>query len=111
MTKIVKNELYETLVQREYNLSETVKIIQYNRQIYWSWAVEKMVNYYDKGLILLVNGHHHKGVLLITLAWNDTYSFHLINDDGTVKESLTDIYFDMLQDSIDKKIEYINEYK
>ena len=109
MTKI--NKLFETLIQREFNPAETLQVIQHNKQIYWSWGVEKLVNYYDKGLILIVNGHHHKGVLLITLAWNDTYSFHLINDNGTVKESIHDVYFDELQERIDKKIEYINEYK
>ena len=36
---------------------------------------------------------------------------YLINDNGTVKESIHDVYFDELQERIDKKIEYINEYK
>ena len=109
MTKI--NKLFESLSQRQFNPAETLQVIQHNKQIYWSWGVEKLVNYYDKGLILIVNGYHHKGVLLITLAWNDTYSFHLINDNGTVKESIHEVYFDELQERIDKKIEYINEYK
>lgn len=106
-----KNELYETLVQREFNPNETLQVLQHNKQIYWSWGVEKLVNYYDKALLLIVNGHHHKGVLVITLAWNDTYSFHLINDNGTIKETVTDVYFDELEERIDQKIEYINEYK
>lgn len=111
MTKIVKNELYETLVQREFNTAETLQVITHNKTVYWSWGVEKVVNYYDKALLLIVNGHHHQGFLVITLAWNDTYSFHLINDNGTIKESVTDVYFDELQERIDQKIEYINEYK
>lgn len=111
MTKIVKNELYETLIQREFNPAETLQVITHNKTVYWSWGVEKVVNYYDKALLLIVNGYHHKGVLVITLAWNDTYSFHLINDNGTIKESVTDVYFDELQERIDQKIEYINEYK
>ncbi|WNM18629.1 hypothetical protein [Flavobacterium capsici] len=110
MTKIIKNPLYESLVQREFNPAETLQVIQHNKPVYWSWGVEKLVNYYDKGLILIVNGHHHKGVLLITLAWNDTYSFHLIKD-GKLKETVTDVYFDELQERIDKKIEYIESYK
>ncbi len=111
MTKIINNPLFETLTQREFNPAETLQVITHNKTVYWSWGVEKVVNYFNKGLILIVNGHHHKGVLLITLAWNDTYSFHLINDNGTIKESITDVYFDELQQRIDNKIEYINEYK
>lgn len=111
MTNIRKNELYEALVEREFNPAETLKVIQHNKTVYWSWGIEKLVNYFDKGLILFVNGHHHIGVLLITLAWNDTYSFHLINENGTIKESIHELYFDELQERIDKKIEYINEYK
>jgi hypothetical protein len=111
MTKIIKNELYETLAQREFNPSETLKVIQYNKTVYWSWGVERKVNYYDKALLLIVNGHHHKGLLVITLAWNDTYSFHLINDDGTLKETVIEVYFDELQERIDQKIEYIENYK
>jgi hypothetical protein len=111
MANIMINSVYETLVQREFNLRETLKVIQHNKQQYWSWGVEKLVNYYDKALLMIVNGHHHQGILVITLAWNDTYSFHLINDDGTIKESVTDVYFDELQNNIDMKIEYIESYK
>jgi hypothetical protein len=103
--------LYETLVQREFNPNKTLQILQHNKQIYWSWGVEKLVNYYDKALLLIVNGHYHKGVLVITLAWNDTYSFHLINDSGTIKKTVTDVYFDELQKRIDHKIEYRNVFK
>lgn len=110
MTKIMKNSMLEKLTQREFEPAETLKVIQHNRTIYWSWGVEKIVNYFDKALLLIVNGHHHKGVLLITLAWNDTYSFHLINDNGTVKETVTDVYFDELQERIDTKIERIDSY-
>lgn len=111
MTKIIKNPLFETLVQREFNPAETLQVITHNKTVYWSWGVEKKVNYFDKGLILIVNGHHHKGVMIITLAWNDTYSFHLINDNGTIKESVHDVYFDELQERIDDKIERIEDYK
>jgi hypothetical protein len=111
MTKIINNELIDTLVQRDFNPAETLQVIQHNKSVYWSWGVESKVNYYDKALLLIVNGHHHKGLLVITLAWNDTYSFHLINKDDTVKESIHEVYFDELQERIDKKIEYINDYK
>lgn len=110
MTKIIKNPLYESLAQREFNTAETVQVIQHIKPIYWSWGVEKLVNYYDKALLLIVNGHHHQGLMVITLAWNDTYSYHLINDDGTVKKTVTDVYFDELQERIDRDIERLDSY-
>lgn len=110
MTKLNKN--FETLAQRDFDVKQTFELIsKYNRPVYWSWGVEKVVNYNDKGLILLVNGHHHKGLLFIRLSWNDTYSYFLLNDDGTIKLERNEIYFDMLQASIDKDIEYIEDYK
>lgn len=109
MTKLNKN--FETLSQREFNPSETLQVLKSPINIYWSWGVEKVVNYNDKGLILIVNGHHHKGLLFIRLSWNDTYSYFLLNDDGTIKKEQHEVYFDQLQELLDKDIEYIEDYK
>lgn len=109
MTKINKN--FEILAQRSFDPSETLKVLQHNKQIYWSWGVEKLVNYYDKALILIVNGHHHQGLLFIRLSWDDTYSYYLLNDNNSIKKEVHNVYFDELQERIDKDIEYINEYK
>lgn len=109
MTNLNKN--YECLAQREFNVKETFDLIsKYNTQVYWCWGVEKVVNYYDKGLILLVNGHHHKGVVFIRLSWNDTYSYFLLNKDLSIKLERNEVYFDQLQEMIDKDIEYIEDY-
>ena len=42
------NKNFELLVQREFSTKETLQVLQQNKQIYWSWGVEKLVNYYDK---------------------------------------------------------------
>ena len=105
------NKNFELLVQREFDPQETHQLLKHNRTVYWSWGVEKVVNYYDKALILIVNGHHHKGLLLIRLSWDDTYSYFLLNDDNSIKKEVHNIYFDELQNRIDKDIEYIEDYK
>ncbi|PZR20892.1 MAG: hypothetical protein DI539_09475 [Flavobacterium psychrophilum] len=111
MTNIVKNQKYEELVQREFDPAETLKLLKHtNQQIYWSWGVEKVVNYNDLGLILLVNGHHHTGVVFIRLSWDDTYSYFLLNPDLSMKKEVHQVYFDELQERIDKDIEYIDKY-
>ena len=111
MTKIVKNANYELLVQREFDPAETLKVLKNpNQQIFWSWGVEKVVNYNHQGLILLVNGHHHQGVVFIRLSWDDTYSYFLLHPDLSIKKEAHNVYFDELQDRIDKDVEYISKY-
>jgi hypothetical protein len=86
-------------------------VLKHPINIYWSWGVEKIVNYYDQGLILLVNKHHHhQGVVFIRLSWDDTYSYFLLNPDLSVKKEAHNIYFDELQKRLDKDIEYIDAY-
>ena len=110
MTNIIKNEKYESLSQREFDVSETVLVLRTPIQVFWSWGVEKLVNYYDKGLIMLVNGRHHKGVVYIRLSWDDTYSYFLLNPDLSVKKESHNVYFDELQERLDKDVEYIDGY-
>jgi hypothetical protein len=112
MAKLNKNfENIENLLQREFDVNETVKVIQHNKSVYWSWGVERLLNFKNLGLLLLVNGHHHKGWVLIILAWNDTYSFYLLEPNKTIKKEQHEVYFDMLQNCLDKDIEYIESYK
>lgn len=108
MKKII--ETCKTLVKRDFDQKETIKVITYNKTIYWSWGVSKLYNFEGKGLLLKVNGNHHKGYVLITLAWDDTYEVHIISTHGNVKSSHTDIYFDVLAETIDNLIERIPEY-
>lgn len=112
MANLDKNfDNIESLCQRDFDTNETVQVIQHNIQVYWSWGVERLINYKNKGLLLLVNGHHHKGWLLIVLAWNDTYSYYLLEGNKTIKKERKEVYFDQLQELIDKDIEYIEDYK
>jgi hypothetical protein len=113
MANLNKNfENLESLLQREFDVNETVTLLsQYNKPIFMSWGVSKLINISSKGLLLWVNGHHHKGWVLIILAWDDTYSYYLLEADKTIKKEQHGVYFDMLQDMIDKDIEYINDYK
>ena len=74
------------------------------------------ISYYRKSktegdaLALWVNGHHHTGWVVIVLAWNDTYTYYLVNKDFSIKKKVQEVYFDELQYKIDKDIEYINLY-
>lgn len=100
------------LCKHEFNPKETMQWLSRDKMMYWSWGASKVINLFNKGLLLRVHGHHHNGYVLITLdAGMDLYEFHLVKTNGTVKETITDVYCDDLQEMIDNKIERIPEYK
>jgi len=102
----MNNKLQE-LYQREFDANETLLVLQTPINIYWCWGVEpKPININNKGLLLKVNGHLHKGFVLITLGWDDTYIVTLLDlNRQMVGEPHPGIYVDMLQDTVDKLIE------
>lgn len=102
--------LTSQLGDREFNPAETMTVLCHNMNTFFSWGVSQKINLNNKGLALKVSGHHHDGWVLITLSFMDTYSVHIVNNSGEVLESIDDVYFDMLVDIIDKKIEWIDDY-
>lgn len=100
----------KSLIQDTFNPSETMGWLTRNRNMYWSWGVSKKINFENKALVLKVSGHHHKGYVIITLAFDDTYTVSLVQTTGRVKETIEGIYCDCLQEFIDNKIECISEY-
>lgn len=104
------NELTTTLGQREFNLQQTMGVLSYDINTYWSWGVSQRVNFQNKGLGLKVSGNHHKGWVLITLSYMDTYSVHIVSNKGEVLNTYDDVYVNELVDIIDGRIERIEEY-
>ena len=98
------------LYQREFETSETLKVLTHNKMVYWSWGVSQLFNCNNKGLLMKVNGNHHKQYVLITLAWDDTYKVDYLNRNLKVIDTQTDVYFDQLMEMIDNRIERIGEY-
>ena len=113
MTKLNKKfGSIDELCCREFETDETLALlVATNPQIYASWGVENKLNYLNKALFMKVNGHHHKGWLVITLAFSDTYSFYLLEGRATYIYAQHEIYFDQLQEQIDIAIERIDDYK
>lgn len=120
MTKLeILTDTFKHLFQREFHLNEALDVLQRtNQAVYWSWGCDNILyldrsGVYCKGILLRVNAHHHNGLyVLLILGWNDTYSFFLIGEDNkTVIRETHDVYFDELQERIDKQIEYIDDYE
>ena len=99
------------LLMSEFNTDETYSILRSNLSIYWSWGVERIFNVEDRGLMMKVNGHHHKGWVLITLGWNDYYRVHILTKGGEVLDSFSEVCFDELVQIIDDRIERVEEYQ
>lgn len=113
MTVTVNNLIY-TLVERNFDHKETIMVLRHNINKYWSWGVSKssimIKDSVTVGLVLLVNGRHFKGYVLVTLGWDDVYKVHFITTRGTLKKTIDNVYVDELTDTIDGYIEYIPEY-
>ncbi len=110
MTNKTIFEVCFPLLEREFDTMETMQVLSYNKSIYWSWGVSKRTNLNDRGLLLKVSGNHHKGSVLITLSWNDTYSVYIISNSGKILNEYKEVYFDVLTELIDNRIERIKEY-
>ena len=104
-------EILNTLCEREFDPKETLQVLTHNQLIYGSWGVSKLTNVDNKGLLMKVKGHHHKGYVLIVLGWEDLYKVHFISTHGNIKDSKEGIFFDMLVEVIDNRIEKIKNYQ
>lgn len=112
-TAMEKEELIlklSPLFQMDFDAKETIELIYINPVIPWSWGTEA-IHASEQALLLHVQAHRHTGFILIALAWDDTYTVHLVSEDGEIIETMSEIYFDDLVAEIDKRIEWIEDYK
>ena len=109
---MTRTEIFQAITKdtRTFNLQETLSILRHNAPIFWSWGVSSMINYQNKALGLKVSGHHHKGMVYITLAGDDTYTVTIATTHNNIKKTINGVYFDTLVEIIDKEIEYVKAY-
>jgi hypothetical protein len=99
---------------RVFDPNETLAQLQMNRHKYICWGataftVDNMKN--PKMLRFYVSGMKHKGHVYIFLNGADLYDVYICTTQGTIKEIGTDLYFDMLTDWIDDRIEKQDNYR
>ena len=100
-----------SLCERPFNVNETKQILKMSARIVLSWGISKSYGLEGKGLMLKVNGNHHKGWVLITLGWEDLYKVYIVNNNGRVLDKYEGIYFDQLVETIDNRIEKLDSYR
>jgi len=106
-----KITILESSVERPFDANETYALLRQRQQWLWSWGARNFTKFTDKAFFFTVSGHHHKGIVLITLGWNDTYTVRLLSSQWNLKDTITDVYFDQLSEIIDNKVERIAEYE
>jgi hypothetical protein len=112
MTNIGKKFYSSEIGQREFNTRETLILLKHtNFNIFASWGVEKALHLFNKALALKINSHHWQAFVVVTLAWNDTYSFFLVDEAQIIRRETHHVHFDELQARIDEQTEKIDEYK
>ena len=57
------------------------------------------------GLMFKVQGRKFKGYVAILLMPSDTYTVKLVNAKGDTVEAIDDVYFDVLTEIIDRRVE------
>lgn len=79
--------------------------------ILMSWGLEpETVKVVDFGIRFKVNGFKHTGLVEVNVNEGvDLYEVSLFNEDGTIKETQTDIYCEQLVGTIDEMVEYTGE--
>ena len=98
-------------VQREFDPNETIQWLTRNRLWFMTWGAKNFTTFDKKALFFTVSGNLHKGIVLITLAWDDTYTVRLLSSQWNEKAKFESVFCDDLAELIDTKIERIKEYE
>ena len=108
--KAKAKELSKREIQRITEIAEeTNRLIAAAGPVAWSWGISKRVATVFRNrpsLKITVNGFVHKGDVVIALNEGaDLYEVHLLDCNGFVRKSFTDVYADMLIGILDREIE------
>lgn len=88
-------------------IRRTVKSMSWGSR---SWTLRQVAGV-TIGLQFRVSGHHHKGLVILTVNGLDLFDIYLTKLNGEIKEKISDVYLEDLIDVIDKKVEYLSTYE
>ena len=95
----------DSLVQREFEPQQTMNTLTSEHKVVLWWGARDFSKYKNKALLFRVHGRLHKGIVCITLAWDDTYTITLLNLKFEAKQTRKDVYFNELVNNIDHMVE------
>lgn len=104
----------EQLSEEDYGMAEYIwKLLKLQQIVIWSWGVDpKTVRTIKQGIEFHVQGFLLKGTVRITYdLGEDLFNVELIPDDKSKpKEKLEGLYLDNLVLTIDRHVEYCEDY-
>ena len=100
----------ELKIREFYSMDKLVETLQ-SKMTVWSWGAKNWTKFSDYVLGFIVNGHHHKGWVLVMVNDMDTFDIIYTDFDMKVVDVDGEVYIESLISVIDEKVEYINEYK
>lgn len=95
---------------RTFNVKDGLAALQYKRFKFICWGAENFTNYQDKALVFKVNGHNHKGLVVLTVNGLDYYDVYLLNNKKEIIKEINDIFCEDLCDIVDREVEYVEAY-
>lgn len=97
------------LGERDFDTKELFSAIRNNSKV-WSWGAHAWKYSKSKWLRFKSEGHLHKGHVYITLAYDDTFTVYYTSAKGKILDIHTNVYIDVLIETIDNRIERIPAY-
>lgn len=92
--------------EREFDTGITFQQLTQKKVVVMSWGATEFEGHGYDALVFKVNGMIHKGYVVITLGYMDTYNVSLLSVYGNqVGETTRDVYCDRLTDTIDLMVE------
>lgn len=90
-----------------------LSILRCNRMVMWSWGFSHpMALPNDEGLIFIVSGYKHKGLVKVVYdEGKDLFVVILLDGQHHVSQQIEDVYFDTLIDVIDEAVERTSDYE
>lgn len=94
---------------RYQDCQQTLLLLKQDAMVFWSWGAQNPTKVKENILCLTVNGRYHKGKMYIALNGSDLFDVYLTTHTNELVDKLEDLYFDMLTDAIDRRIESVGE--
>lgn len=115
MNSIGEKINYQEIVKgcRDLDVKELMCLLRHNVSIFWSWGSHAFTvdnTRRTRMFRMKVSGNLFKGHVYIFVNGLDLFDVYLTTTQGTIKQTISGLYFDQLVSWIDEKIEKIPDY-
>lgn len=98
IARTIKAQLHDTGLRR-------VKVMSWGAHNFSGVTRNTYLPHSLGGLTFKVRGRKHQGYVAVLLMPSDTYTVLLMHTDGTIADTIPDVYWDRLTETLDAQIE------